>query len=140
MAPPPIAIAPIRANTTVGVIFACGTIVAFLVGISIVYQVLANDIAYRIGEYATLKAIGYGQGYLSSVVLQQATILALLGYLPGWLLAWLGYRLTQAAARIPMELGWELSLGVLGLTFLMCCTSGILALRKLAAADPADLF
>lgn len=127
-------------KTSVGVIFACGVVVAFLVGTSIVYQVLANDISFRLSEYATLKAVGYSQWYLASVVLQQAVILAIAGFLPGWGAAWLGYRLTEAAARIPMRLDSILSLSVFGLTLLMCCTSGLLALRKLAAADPADLF
>lgn len=127
-------------KTSVGVIFACGVIVAFIVGTAIVYQVLSADISYRLSEYATAKAIGYGNGYLSQVVLTQALILAVVGYFPGWAIAWVLYRGTQIVARIPMELDLFLTFSVLGLSILMCMVSGMLALRKLHAADPADLF
>ena len=36
-----------------------------IVGVGVVYQVLASDIDNRLPEYATLKAMGYGPRYLS---------------------------------------------------------------------------
>jgi putative ABC transport system permease protein len=114
--------------------------VGFLVGTAIVYQVLSSDIANHIAEYATLKAMGYGPGYLSRVVLSQALILAVLGFVPGWAISKGLYWATAAAARVPMELNLALSLEVLGMSVAMCAISGLASLQKVTSADPADLF
>lgn len=127
-------------RTSVGIIFTLGVIVGFIVGTAIVYQVLSSDIANHIAEYATLKAMGYGPGYLAGVVLTQALILALLGFLPGWAISRSLYFITSQSAKIPMELGPELSLGVLAMSITMCSISGLASLRKVTTADPADLF
>ncbi|HUY87991.1 MAG TPA: ABC transporter permease DevC [Pirellulales bacterium] len=127
-------------RTSVGVIFSLGVVVGFIVGTAIVYQVLSSDITNHIAEYATLKAIGYGPRYLAGVVLTQALILSVLGFLPGWAISRLLYSITSESAKIPMELGLKLSLGVLAMSIVMCSISGLASLRKVTTADPADLF
>src|SRR5204863_2887166 len=72
-------------ETSLGLIFRLGVGVALFVGIVFVYQVIASDIANRLHEYATLKAMGYGPAYLAGVVLRQAGLIAALGYVPGLL-------------------------------------------------------
>ena len=74
-------------KTSVGIIFGFGVLVALLVGTAIVYQVLSSDIASHLGEYATLKAMGYTRRYLSWLVLKQALILGVAGFVPGMILA-----------------------------------------------------
>ena len=59
-------------GTPIGAIFIAGVVVALVVGTVIVYMVLSNDVANHLREYATLKAMGYTDGFLSSVVMQQA--------------------------------------------------------------------
>lgn len=127
-------------RTSVGVIFSLGVVVGFIVGTAIVYQVLSSDIDNHLAEYATLKAMGYGSGYLAGVVLTQALILAVLGFLPGWAISRSLYYITSESAKIPMELGLELSLGVLAMSIVMCSISGLASLRKVTTADPADLY
>jgi putative ABC transport system permease protein len=127
-------------RTSVGVIFELGVVVGFIVGTAIVYQVLSSDITNHIREYATLKAMGYSRGYLALVVLKQAWILAVVGFIPGWILSWSLYTVTSNLAHIQMVLTWPLSLSVWGMTFVMCSLSGLAALRKVMSADPADLF
>ena len=127
-------------RTSVGVIFSLGVVVGFIVGTAIVYQVLSSDIANHLAEYATLKAMGYGPGYLAGVVLTQALILAVLGFAPGWAISKSLYYITSKSANIPMELGTKLSLGVLAMSIAMCSISGLASLRKVTTADPADLF
>ncbi len=58
---------------------------AAVVGVVIVYQILYSNIATQFVAYATLKAIGYANSYLLNVVFQQALILAILGYIPGFI-------------------------------------------------------
>jgi putative ABC transport system permease protein len=91
-------------------------------------------------EYATLKAIGYGNRHLAAIVLQQALALAVLGYLLGLPLSRLLYAVTSAGAQIPMQMTWPNAVLVFVLSVLMCIGSGIAALRKAFKADPADLF
>jgi putative ABC transport system permease protein len=127
-------------KTSVGIIFGLGVIVALLVGTAIVYQVLASDIANHLPEYATLKAIGYGRGYLTWIILQQALILAVVGFVPGLALAAVLFRLTTYMAHLSMDLSFPLGAVVLVLSVLMCSISGMASLRKVHGADPADLF
>jgi putative ABC transport system permease protein len=77
---------------------------------------------------------------LFRVILWQASLLALIGFFPG-LVASLGiYEWTRQAARIPIGMTASRVVLVLLLTVMMCLCSGLLAIRKLRSADPADLF
>jgi putative ABC transport system permease protein len=114
--------------------------VAFVVGSVIVYQVLSSDVTNHLPEYATLKAMGYSNGFLSRVVLAQAIILALLGFLPGLAVSQVLYVVTAWKTRLPLDMTSLRIVGVLGLSLAMCIASGFVALRKLHHADPADLF
>lgn len=127
-------------RTSVGVIFTLGVAVGFVVGTAIVYQVLSSDITNHMAEYATLKAMGYSAWRLARVVMVQALILAVAGFVPGWLISRFLYWLTAEGAHIPMQLGMGLSLSILLASVAMCALSAVASLRKVNAADPADLF
>ena len=90
-------------DTSLGKIFVMGVALAFVVGIVFVYQVMASDIGNRLGEFATLKAMGYGDGYVNRVVLQQALLLAVAGFVPGVLAAegctWLTRHFARCRSR-----------------------------------------
>jgi putative ABC transport system permease protein len=121
-------------------IFTLGAFVGFLIGFAIVYQVLFTDVSSHLPQYATLKAIGYTDGYLRRVVLHESLILSLLGYLPAVVLAWALYAFTVKATNLPMRLTSARGLLILALTIVMCGFSGLMAMRKLRQADPADVF
>jgi putative ABC transport system permease protein len=127
-------------QTPLGKIFNFGVWVALFVGVAIVYQVLSTDIANMMGEYATLKAMGYPNRYLASVVLQQSVLLALVGYVPSLAISWALYEFVGAQSGLPMVMSWQIMATVLVLSLVMCVLSGMAALRKLFQADPADLF
>ena len=124
----------------IGIIFVFGLGVALVVGVAIVYQILSSDVSSHLPEYATLKAMGYRDGFLGKVVLQQALFLSLLSFVPALLVAEVLYLIAQTFAYIPIEMNlWRIA-GVLLLSVAMCCLSGMAALRKLRGAQPADLF
>jgi len=127
-------------KTSVGIIFGFGVLVALFVGTAIVYQVLSSDIASHLGEYATLKAMGYTRRYLSWLVLQQALILGVAGFVPGMILAVALYQLTRYVTHVPVEMTLERAIGVLVLSVTMCGLSGLASSAKVQSADPADLF
>ena len=115
-------------------------IVGFIVGIVIVYQILYSDVSDHLPEYATLKAMGYTDNYLLRVLLQEALLLAALGYLPAFLLSFGLYQLTFAATLLPISMKVDRAINVFILTVIMCTISGAIAMRKLRSADPADIF
>ena len=127
-------------TTPIGYVFAFGAIIGVIVGFIIVYQILFADVQDHLPEYATLKAMGYTQGYLRNVVLQQSIILAVLGFLPGLGLSILLFDKTAEATRLPMEMDRDSILQIFTLTLVMCAGSGLLTLRKLRGIDPAEVF
>ncbi|MBR8835438.1 MAG: ABC transporter permease DevC [Stigonema ocellatum SAG 48.90 = DSM 106950] len=127
-------------STAIGFIFTLGTIMGFIVGTVIVYQILYTEVADHLAEYATLKAIGYTQNYLLVVILQEALILALLGYVPGLAFSMFLYQTARAATLLPIFMSFNRLVLVLILTIVMCFISGAIAVRKLKSADPADIF
>jgi putative ABC transport system permease protein len=84
--------------------------------------------------------MGYTHGYLRKVVLQEAIILAVLGFVPGMAIAHLVFTKGADATRLPLEMSVESALSVFALTVAMCAGSGMMALRKLQAVDPAEVF
>ncbi|MGD2180447.1 ABC transporter permease DevC [Lusitaniella coriacea] len=127
-------------STGIGFIFTIGTIMGFIVGAVIVYQILYSDVSDHLPEYATLKAMGYKDSYLLGVLIQESLILSLLGYLPSSAIAWGLYELTRSATLLPIFMTLNRAILVLFLTILMCSISGAIAVRKLREADPADIF
>lgn len=127
-------------TTPIGYIFAFGAIMGLIVGVIIVYQILFADVQDHLQEYATLKAMGYTHGYLRNVVLQEAIILAVLGFIPGAGISHLVFGIAGDATGLPLEMSRDALIQVFGLTVFMCAGSGILALRKLRSVDPADVF
>lgn len=124
----------------VGFMFKSGVLIGFLVGAVILYQILASEITNHLREFATLKAIGYGPGYLNGLVMKQGVYFALLGFLPALILSVGLYWIVRVAAKLPMYLTADRVVFVLVFSIVMCAVSGMLAIRKLSAADPADLF
>jgi len=129
-----------KTNTAIGFIFGFGVLMGLIVGAVIVYQVLYADVADHMPEYATLKAMGYTNAFLSGVVLSEALILSVLGFAPGALASLGLYHLCEQATHLAMRLGATDASHVLLLTIGMCCASGVLAVRKVQSADPADVF
>lgn len=127
-------------NTAIGFIFSLGTMMGFVVGVIIVYQILSTDVSDHMAEYATLKAMGYKNLYLLGVVFQEALILAVLGYIPGIALSTGLYALTRNATNLPLLMTAIRAIQVLVMTIVMCGISGAIAMRKLQSADPADIF
>ena len=126
--------------SSAGPIFAMGTIVGFVVGMLISYQVTYTDLSDQLPQYATLKAIGYRSGYLLRVVLEQAAFNALAGWIPAWLLSIGLYYVIGRVALLPLQMSVNVTLVSLGLTLGMCLISAMLAVKRVIQADPAEVF
>jgi putative ABC transport system permease protein len=127
-------------GTPIGFIFTFGSLMGLIVGMVIVYQILFSDIAGHLKEYATLKAMGYSNGHLSRVVLGAAVVLTLLGFVPGAVASAVLYGVMADATFLPLHMTGGRALAVFGMIFAMCAAAGLLAMRKLRDANPADMF
>lgn len=123
-----------------GVIFGFGVLIGVLVGIVIVFQVLSADVADHLREYATFKAMGYGQGFFLGVVVEEAIILGVLGFIPGAIAGWGILTLMAMVTTLPLFISFGMAVTVFVGTVFFSALSGMIATRKLATADPADLF
>lgn len=127
-------------TTPIGIVFTFGTVMAFIVGMVIVFQILSTDVNEHMSEYATFKAMGYRDRYLLMIVLEQSIILASLGFIPGLALALGQYALIANLGALPVAMTSGRMVLVFVLTVGMCIISGVIATRKLQSADPADNF
>jgi putative ABC transport system permease protein len=129
-----------RRNTSFGIIFGLGVLVGLVVGGIIVYQILYSDVSDHIGEYATLKAIGYDDNFVVAIILQEALILALLSFPPSLLLSLGLYGFLAKATSLMVVMTAERAALVFLFTLLMSGASGWLATGKLRRLDPAEIF
>jgi putative ABC transport system permease protein len=129
-----------QVNSPIGFLFGFGAVIGFIVGAVIVYQILYSDVSDHLSEYATLKAMGYSDAYLMSVLIQESLIIAVLGFMPGFLVSLGLYAIVTHVTFIPILMNFNRAGLVLILTIVMCVGSGGIAMRKLQEADPADIF
>jgi putative ABC transport system permease protein len=127
-------------NTSTGIIFGSGVVVAFFFGIVIIYQVLSMEVQSRLAEYATLKAMGFTNLYLWGLVLKQAVVMAVLSYVPAYVIAVGIYDLARGVTNLPVEMTGQRAVVVFFLNLAACCLSGLVATRILRKADPVELF
>ena len=127
-------------GTPIGLIFRFGLGGAIVVGTVILYQILYQKISKFIKDYATLKAIGYSNNSLVIIILEETLLLAILGYIPGFILSCLMYDVLAKATSLKFEMTFDLAIAVLLLICLICSISGLIAVRKLKEADPVDIF
>lgn len=106
----------------------------------IVYQILYSDVSDHLPEYATLMAMGYPLPTLLGVVAREGMLLALLGYLPAYAAGQALSVVVRNATNLPVGMDTQRSVLVFSLIVMMCMASAALAMRRLADADPAEIF
>ena len=129
-----------RTRTATGLIFGFGVAISIVVGIVILYQTMATQVIRHLAQYATLKAIGYTDGYLSGIVVSMAVTLAAIAFVPSLAAALIVYDKVRAITRLPIEMTAARLAAVLVLSLAMSALSALIAARILRRANPADLF
>ena len=129
-----------RTSTSIGFIFTLGAAMGFVVGCVIVYQVLYSDVSDHLPEYATLMAMGYPLTGLLGVVAREGLLLAAFGYLPAYAAGQGLYWLVRNATKLPVGMDTTRAVTVFTMILVMCMGSATLAMRRLADADPAEIF
>ena len=127
-------------STPIGFVFGLGVLVGIFIGCIIVYQILYTNVTDHLPQYATLKAMGYRDGFLFKIVMKEALILSVLGFFPGVLVSFGVYALARRATLLPMYMTVSNTIGVYVMAAVMCLMSAVFAARRVKAADPADIF
>ncbi len=127
-------------ESPIAFVFTFGVAMGFFIGVIIVYQILSTDVNSHLKEYATFKAMGYGNNYLLGVIFEEALIIATFGFIPGFFIPLGLYRLAANATNLPIYMTISRAIVVFILTMIVCAISGAIATQKLQSADPADMF
>ncbi|BAZ41834.1 DevC protein [Calothrix sp. NIES-4101] len=130
----------LRQESPIAFIFDFGVAMGFFIGVIIVYQILSTDVSSHLQEYATFKAMGYGNSYLLGVIFEEAIIIAAIGFIPGYIIPLGLYQLAASATNLPIYMTLARAIFVFVLTLIICIISGAIATQKLQSADPADMF
>ena len=124
----------------VGLMFKTGMFIGFVVGVVILFQVISTEIGNRMGQFATLKAMGFGRHFVLGVGAAQTAYFALLGFLPAWAIGYGAFLAVSHASHLPMRMDPALIAAVGAMALAMCLASAALTLHRLRRADPAELF
>ncbi len=125
--------------TGAGVALIGGAILGLVVGTVIVAQTLYSSTKDHLNEFATLRALGSSSGYIHKVILTQAGLAAVLGYMLGMTIALTIVYLSEHTA-LPIVMTPALAALLLALTVAMCAISALSAIGKVMRIDPAMVF
>jgi DevC protein len=127
-------------RTSVGLLFGSGLLVAFVVGVMVVYQILATQVSRQLPQFATLKAIGYTDRTLGGTVVVMALLIVLAGFIPALAAAFGVYAAIRTETLLPVTMSAARIGAVFGATLFMAVFSALLSAGSLRRADPADVF
>ena len=125
-------------QTGIGAGFFGNALMGFIVGLVIVSQTIYSATIENIREYGTLKAIGAKNLHVYSVILQQAGVAAV----GGFLLATVLQRIVLALKPITVQISAPpvLYIGTFLLTLIMCGLASLVSVRRVASIDPVEVF
>jgi putative ABC transport system permease protein len=126
-------------QTGAGAALIAGAVLGLIVGIVIVAQTLYSSTKDHINEFATLRALGAGAGYIVKVILMQAVLSGLIGYVLGMILALAAIRGAQDT-KLTVIMTPALAGGLFAVTIGMCIFAAISAIIKVVRIDPAVVF
>ena len=124
-------------RTPVGVLFGMGTLVAAVIGAAIVAVTLYSTAVDRARDYGTLKAIGARQREILLLLLLQAWIFFVVGFVIGLLAFFL---MRHLMTELAMAVTLKLILEVAAASFVSCTLGSLVAIRRVLMLDPAIVF
>jgi putative ABC transport system permease protein len=126
-------------RTGVGIGFYMTAIMGVIVGLVVVGQILYNGTLEHLKEYGTLKAMGATNGSVIMLILQQAMISAVVGYVAGAVLAFVACEGAKQLS-LKMAISGDLLFSTAILTIVMCAAASMLSVLKVLKLDPASVF
>jgi putative ABC transport system permease protein len=124
-----------------GIAISVGSLILFAIisGFVIIGLTLYSSAIDRLRDYGTLKAMGASNGYIARLILSQAGILAICGFVLGRLLVE-GFRQGVSNAGVMFKYPMPIQVGFFILTVFIALGGSIFAIRKIARLEPAQVF
>jgi putative ABC transport system permease protein len=126
-------------TTGAGVAVLIAAVLGFIVGVVVVAQTIYATTMDHIREYGTLKAMGAANSYIYRVVITQAGISSVVGYVLGMFVSIFIVR-ASASGGAAILLPWQMAVVIFFLTLLMCVIAAIVSINKVTNIDPAMVF
>jgi len=126
-------------TTGAGIAVLLAAVLGLVVGVVVVAQTIYATTMDHLREYGTLKAMGATNGYLYRVIIQQAVISAVIGYVLAMAVSHFvveGSQRGGAAILLPAPV----AVGMLGLTLVMCIGAALVSINTVTRLDPAMVF
>lgn len=129
----------ILANSGIGA--STGTLIVFAIisGFFIIGLTMYSSALDRIKDYGTLKAIGASDGYVRGLILTQAGIFALVGFVIGYALLE-GFKQGASSTGLVFEFEWYVVLGIFLIALFISLFGAVFALRRISSLEPAAVF
>jgi putative ABC transport system permease protein len=116
-----------------------GVLIGLLVGCAVVGQTLFATTKDHLPEFATLRALGAPASLIKKVILWQAAMSGVAGYVAGAALLALVVAATRATAMSIVVTPWMAG-GLFVATIVMCAVAALAAILKVNKIDPATVF
>jgi putative ABC transport system permease protein len=126
-------------GTGAGAALFAGALLGVIVGTVIVAQTLYSSTKDHLSEFATLRAMGSSNNYIYGVIIYQALLNAVFGFIIAAGIGLLVVRMTERSA-LPIVITPWLMVSLLLLTTVMCVASGFVAIIRVVRIDPASVF
>jgi putative ABC transport system permease protein len=126
-------------GTGAGAALFAGALLGLIVGTVIVAQTLYSSTKDHLNEFATLRAIGSSGKYIHKVIIFQALMSALIGFVIAATVGWIVVVATADTA-LPVVITPLMTAILLILTVAMCVISAVAAIMKVTRIDPAMVF
>jgi putative ABC transport system permease protein len=126
-------------TTGAGVAVLIAAVLGLVVGFVVVAQTIYATTMDHLREYGTLKAMGAPNRYVYKVIMKQAAISAVIGYVLGMIVSVVvveGSQKGGAAILMPAPM----AVGMFFLTLLMCVGAALVSINKVTRIDPAIVF
>jgi putative ABC transport system permease protein len=116
-----------------------GVLIGLLVGCAVVGQTLFATTKDHLPEFATLRALGAPARLIKTVILWQAAMSGVAGYIVGGVLLAVVVAATHATAMSIVVTPW-LAAALFVATIVMCTVAALAAILKVNKIDPATVF
>lgn len=126
-------------TTGAGVALIIAALMGLIVGVVVVAQTIYATTIDHLREFGTLKAMGAPNSYIYRVIIKQAVISAVIGYVLGIAISFMLVHMSRGGGAIIL-LPWQLAVSMFGLTLLMCISASVISINKVTRIDPAMVF
>ncbi|MDP5172370.1 MAG: ABC transporter permease, partial [Bacteroidia bacterium] len=132
-------ISNILGNSGIGT--STGTLIVFAIisGFFIIGLTMYSSALDRIKDYGAMKAIGATNGYLSRLILIQASLFAIVGFVIGYAMLQ-GFRIGARGSGLIFEFDWYVVLGIFLVALFISLSGAIFAIRRVSNVEPASVF